>query len=509
MSSNLQLSVFGTIHMDSPGKVTRELRAVADGADALFVEYPERQMTVRELVGAALRGPLTAIGLLLLFQLVQGPLFVLFNRDLFPTEIVALQRVASDMDVPVHSIDDGFWNILTDVGPVGILANWLVLGVLGVIWPVPVAVTTALFLCALGALVVRALDRRLLALAVFGGWYVLAGALTLAGYLSVPLVLVASGAFLVFVHTTLGSRNRSMLDRIADLSAEHGYEHATFVTGKAHLSDIARRGADRDLELGDIHVSLWRRDGLTLRGPDPEVLPDARNLSLDLDVPDRGPIQPGSEGSVLRRWVRAGLVDLAWTFCISVLVAGTTIGLVVALGGSVPESLVATVFGLAVLVWPLVDVLFRTLSELKYDTTVGKRVAGLAVADADDYGEPSTGSYVLRGLVRVFDGVGFYLVGAFFAAATDRGQRLGDVVAGTVVGRRVDPLERLAEAPVVIDTAPAPADGWPTAEAAPAADAGDQPGGASEPGTDAADSGDREPTREEPDGATARPGDRR
>jgi uncharacterized RDD family membrane protein YckC len=67
--------------------------------------------------------------------------------------------------------------------------------------------------------------------------------------------------------------------------------------------------------------------------------------------------------------------------------------------------------------------------------TVGKRIVGIRVVD--DEGDPlGLGASVVRNVLRLVDGLFFYLVGALFALASSRGQRLGDRAAHTLVVRR-------------------------------------------------------------------------
>lgn len=67
--------------------------------------------------------------------------------------------------------------------------------------------------------------------------------------------------------------------------------------------------------------------------------------------------------------------------------------------------------------------------------TLGKRIVGIRVVGEE--GDPVTfGAAVVRNLLRVVDGLFCYLVGAIFALVSDRGQRLGDRAARTVVVRR-------------------------------------------------------------------------
>ena len=66
--------------------------------------------------------------------------------------------------------------------------------------------------------------------------------------------------------------------------------------------------------------------------------------------------------------------------------------------------------------------------------TLGKRLVRIRVVDED--GEHVTlGAALIRNVLRVVDGLFFYLVGALFALNSARAQRLGDRAAHTVVVR--------------------------------------------------------------------------
>jgi uncharacterized RDD family membrane protein YckC len=72
------------------------------------------------------------------------------------------------------------------------------------------------------------------------------------------------------------------------------------------------------------------------------------------------------------------------------------------------------------------------LLEARYGRTLGKHLEGLVVTDAD--GSPASGrACLLRNLLRPVDFLVFYLLGFVFVLATDRDQRLGDLVAGTEI----------------------------------------------------------------------------
>jgi uncharacterized RDD family membrane protein YckC len=78
---------------------------------------------------------------------------------------------------------------------------------------------------------------------------------------------------------------------------------------------------------------------------------------------------------------------------------------------------------------------YYVMCEALTGMTVGKRMVGIRVVDEN--GEHlSLAAAVIRNVLRPVDGFLFYLVGAIFALASPRGQRLGDRVAGTVVVRR-------------------------------------------------------------------------
>lgn len=439
MDSPLDLTLFGVYHMDSPGKVTRELDAAAEDADAIFVEYPERTITARELALGALRAPTYLLGLLVVQLLIQRPLFLLFNRDLVPTEIVAIGRVIEDRDLPVHRVDDPILGRLLDVGLTGFVANWLVLGVVVWLAPLAAAVTTGLLVAGFVPILARRRERRVPALALAVGWYVALGAVVALEYFSLPLAVAGFFAFAVVVRLTLDGRNEHMLDRVADGAAEHGYETVVLVTGKSHLGGLAERAADLDLSLAGVHVSMWRSHGAFLTDVDPADLPTSGDLSLDVPGATRRIVVPGSEQSVFRDRVLAGAVDLGITLAIAAVCSVFVI--VAPVDGAqqftAGEATVA-MFMLVPLFSLVVDCLLRQAVELRLNATPGKRLFGLAIADADDGSPPSRRAFVLRGLLRPVDGFGFYALGAFVAALSDRDQRLGDHAAGTVVGRRYD-----------------------------------------------------------------------
>lgn len=75
------------------------------------------------------------------------------------------------------------------------------------------------------------------------------------------------------------------------------------------------------------------------------------------------------------------------------------------------------------------------LCETLAGMTLGKRMVGIRVV-GDDGEHVGLNAAVIRNMLRLVDGLFFYLVGALFALSSSRGRRLGDHIAGTLVVRR-------------------------------------------------------------------------
>ncbi|WP_276273536.1 RDD family protein [Haloarcula litorea] len=426
------LGLFGVIHMDRRGKVTGELSAFVDDADALFIEYP-RDLDDPWLFGRLLaRVPTYLLGAMLLQLLVYAPLYVLFVRDLLPTEVVAARAVAAERDLPVHRVDDHPHLQMRDASlPVAAL-SWLLLA--GVAWlaPVATAVTAAL---ALGGGLVPVLARREgyrypgVALALLG----LAGAVAahLAGLLSAPLVFVGVLSFLAAVVVTVQDRNEVMLDRIERLSAERGYGDAVLVTGKGHLGGLARLARERGLAVRAAHVSKWLRAGTTHEDAAAATLPEVGLGGSDEGVAASDlPGETDDGTSALGRRAAAALLDLVVG---GVFAAGGAVATVAA--GEAVSGVGDTTLGLAALAaavagWLAYHVALETLT----GQTLGKRLRGLRVVRQT--GRPITaGDALVRNVLRPLDAAFLYGLGVLLVLVTERDQRLGDLAARTVVAR--------------------------------------------------------------------------
>ena len=77
---------------------------------------------------------------------------------------------------------------------------------------------------------------------------------------------------------------------------------------------------------------------------------------------------------------------------------------------------------------------FAVLESSGSGKTLGKLIAGIRVADSGG-GKASLNQALMRNILRLVDGLVFYMVGIILILRSDRKQRLGDRVAGTVVLR--------------------------------------------------------------------------
>ncbi len=118
------LRLFGAIHADRRRKVASEFARVADGVDAVFVEYPVDGFGFERAFRALARAPLAALGMLLV-SVVQWPLYALLVRSPLPAEIVAAREYAADNDLDVHAVDDHPIATLATAGPRVAVPNWL------------------------------------------------------------------------------------------------------------------------------------------------------------------------------------------------------------------------------------------------------------------------------------------------------------------------------------------------------------------------------------------------
>jgi uncharacterized RDD family membrane protein YckC len=108
-------------------------------------------------------------------------------------------------------------------------------------------------------------------------------------------------------------------------------------------------------------------------------------------------------------------------------------GLAALVGGATSEGFELT--GLPAVAWMVAAAVYYIVAEARLGATIGKLAVGLRVT-LEDGSRLDWRASVIRNLLRVVDGVAFYLVGAILVWTSPRRQRLGDRVAGTIVVRR-------------------------------------------------------------------------
>lgn len=421
------LRLFGSIHADRRGKVAAELDEFANGVDALFVEMPATNVTYRTYLRAFSRAPVVGLGLVLM-MLVHYPVYALLQRSPHGVERLAVAELVEEWGLDVHAVDDDHPLVfLADAGPKWILSNWVALVALLVYDPSGTLGTVALLVSTFVSLqLVTAYTTRLWAVLTLPLCVLFLRELVFGPWASTTAVGVVAVGFLVLVLVGIDTRNETMLDRIAEVSADREYGDVCLVTGNAHLSGLLDP-AIPGIRISKMHTSKWlRRSTETVDNPDPDT-----EYSLELTG------EVGTEGDALGARIAAALVDAVVTLVVAfvlfmgmglaasrlsetVLLSRTAAGMVVLSGFVVAPTLAAVLYGYA--------------TEHRYGRTLGKRLFGLLVV-GNDGTRCTRRAAAFRNLLRPVDFLFFYTVGFVTMAATPNRQRLGDIVADTTVVR--------------------------------------------------------------------------
>lgn len=167
----------------------------------------------------------------------------------------------------------------------------------------------------------------------------------------------------------------------------------------------------------------------------------ARHASLGSMPPQFEPPAPGRHD--VRAFDKAGVALRFVAVLLDTVIVFFPLGIIVGLltGGGYTESgpgyanAGVDVGGKGVLLFLALALGYYVLGEALTGMTLGKRLVGIQVVGED--GERATfGAVLVRNLFRPIDALFFYLVAAIFAWKSERGQRLGDLAANTVVVRR-------------------------------------------------------------------------
>jgi uncharacterized RDD family membrane protein YckC len=85
--------------------------------------------------------------------------------------------------------------------------------------------------------------------------------------------------------------------------------------------------------------------------------------------------------------------------------------------------------------WLLIAIGYYTVLEARSGQTLGKRLINLKVVKLEGAAPIDMQAAIVRNVLRLVDGFLFYLIGAIAVWTSDKKQRLGDRVAGTIVVR--------------------------------------------------------------------------
>ncbi|EMA00666.1 Uncharacterized membrane protein YckC, RDD family [Haloarcula vallismortis] len=133
----------------------------------------------------------------------------------------------------------------------------------------------------------------------------------------------------------------------------------------------------------------------------------------------------GTEGDVIWRRVAAIILDI--------VVIGIASSAIIGVLGQIRLGVLGNLFGL------LIGFGYYIYLEGQYGQTIGKMALDIVVVTED--GDPiKYGPAAIRTLLRIVDVLpAFYLIGFVAVLVTDRKQRLGDIIADTVVVRAGEP----------------------------------------------------------------------
>lgn len=85
--------------------------------------------------------------------------------------------------------------------------------------------------------------------------------------------------------------------------------------------------------------------------------------------------------------------------------------------------------------WLVIALAYYIVMEARFGATLGKRLIGLKVVRLEGGAPLTWQASIVRNVLRLVDGLFFYLVAAILVWTSGTKQRLGDRVAGTVVVR--------------------------------------------------------------------------
>ncbi|WP_053947615.1 RDD family protein [Halolamina sediminis] len=149
---------------------------------------------------------------------------------------------------------------------------------------------------------------------------------------------------------------------------------------------------------------------------------------------DRPAPRLGTESKTFGQRVGAFLLDALLIGAVFGILSGLVVALAFVVVADPTSTLaVGTVVAVLQSFTVVAGLAYFVYTEGAYGQTLGKRAVGLVVVDED--GEPiGHADALVRNVLRIVDALpAFFLLGSALIVLTERGQRVGDLAAGTVV----------------------------------------------------------------------------
>jgi uncharacterized RDD family membrane protein YckC len=436
-----RIRLFGSIHYNTRSIVEDDLEAFAEGADAIAIENSRFGRTPQEIALVMLQFPFLTLSWHV-YALLGSLLAILFNRDLLATEQAAALSVAGEREV--HSVDRHPIALLAEGHPGWAILDWLAFIVITAIWPVSVLATIGIAAGLITCGVIRKrYDQRGVAVAGVLLVELITAGLLLDSTIDGRLFLVGMLATVVLARRTVAHRDEVMLADVARLAEAHDYDRICLTTGYGHVPGMVERAADHGLVVDTVFKQRWRDHGEWLT---PEIVREnTESGQLPHESLASEPLLE-TAGDVFGKRLLATGIDLA--------IVGYLWSAVIVFGqdwfgisfGPLDATLLSDPIRAAMYAGLLLlGLLYHFGTETVFGRTAGKRFAGIAAVSTD--GSPcTTGQSLLRTLSLPLDFLpAGFLFGGMSVAASGRGQRLGDRLAGTMVVELALPDEATPE----------------------------------------------------------------
>jgi hypothetical protein len=241
--------------MDKPTKVGGELREFLADAEAIFIEQPEQDIGLITYASALLRVPVVLLGAIFTY-LAHAPLYIVLNKSLKSTEPIAAEKVGSERELPVYSIDDHPLLAMVRSSRKRVFLNWIL--VLIYIAIGPRALLVVLLIPLLAWSVVFVLNERSTALLIVAGIPISGGSLLISLEFNFVSLLFAALCISSFGISVLQTKRRDehILRRVKNISDSNGFETVCLITGKLHTDNVENLSSEYRVTIADSHKSV-------------------------------------------------------------------------------------------------------------------------------------------------------------------------------------------------------------------------------------------------------------